>query len=93
MELARALYGFMEKVKEDPRMGPTHISLFMAILYSYHQQEYIMPLSVYSKDLMKKAKIAGMGTYHKCMRELKEAGYIQYVPSFNPVLGSLVYLI
>ena len=87
-----ALYGFMDMVRDDPRIGPSHISLFMAILYAYKGQEYERPLSVYSRELMKQAKISAMGTYHKCMRDLKEAGYIQYIPSYNPVLGSLVYL-
>ena len=46
-----------------------------------------------ARNLMKQAKISAMGTYHKCMRDLKEAGYIRYIPSYNPVLGSLIYLI
>ena len=93
MDFNAALYGFMDMARDDPRIGPSHISLFMAILYSYKQQEYEMPVSVYSRDLMKQAKISAMGTYHKCMRDLKDAGYIQYIPSYNPVLGSLIYLI
>ncbi len=31
-------------------------------------------------------------TYHKCMKELEAYGYIEYVRSYSPVLGSLVYL-
>ena len=30
---------------------------------------------------------------HRCMRDLKEAEYIHYIQSYNPVLGSLVYLL
>ncbi len=93
MDLSMALYDFMDMARDDPRIGPTHISLFMAILYSYQQQQCAMPVSVFSKDLMKKAKIAGIGTYYKCMRELKEGGYIKFTPSYNPFLGSLVYLL
>jgi hypothetical protein len=83
----------MDRVGEDHRIGPTHISLFLAILYFYRKQEYAMPIYVYRKELMKQAKISAFGTYHKAMRELKIYGYIGYVPSYNPVLGSLVYLI
>jgi hypothetical protein len=83
----------MDKVGEDHRIGPTHISLFLAILYFYRKQEYAMPIYVYRKELMKQAKISSFGTYHKGMRDLKLYGYIGHVPSYNPVLGSLVYLL
>lgn len=38
------------------------------------------------------AKI-GRTTYHKCMKELEGFGYIKYVRSYSPILGSLVYLV
>ena len=92
MDIHSALYGFMDRVGDDHRIGPTHISLFLAILYFYRKQEYQLPIYVYRKELMKQAKISAIGTYHKVMRELKQCGYIGYVPSYNPVLGSLVYI-
>jgi hypothetical protein len=90
MDFNSVLYGFMDRVGEDHRIGPTHVSLFLAIPYYYKKQGYHMPVYVYSKELMKQAKISALGTYHKCMRDLTGYGYILYVPSFNPVLGSLV---
>jgi hypothetical protein len=92
MEFEAVLCGFMDRVGQDPRIGPTHISLFLAILHFYKKQGYAIPISVYSKELMKQAKISAVGTYHKCIRELKAYGYIGYVPSYNPMPGSLVYL-
>ena len=41
--------------------------------------------------LMKNARISRR-TYHKCMRELHEYGYIRYEPSSNPFFRSRVYL-
>jgi hypothetical protein len=93
MDFQLTICRFMDRVGEDHRIGPTHISLFLAILYFYRKQEYILPIYVYRKELMRQAKISAFGTYHKGMRELKVYGYIGYVPSYNPVLGSLVYLI
>ncbi|CAN5389437.1 hypothetical protein BH11BAC5_BH11BAC5_23900 [soil metagenome] len=92
MDFNGPLYEFMDLIGEDHRIGPTHISLFMAILHVYKKQEYEMPVSVYSRELMKQAKISAVATYHKCLRDLKEAGYIKYIPSYNPVTGSLIYL-
>jgi hypothetical protein len=88
-----ALSDFMGAVTEDPRMGPTHVSLFLAILYFYKKQKFQSPISIYSKELMKQAKISSCGTYHRCIQELHKYGFIQYVPSFNPVLGSLIYVL
>jgi hypothetical protein len=93
MDFHSMLYGFMDRVGDDHRIGPTHISLFLAILYFYRKQGYQLPIYVYRKELMGQAKISAIGTYHKGMRDLKLYGYIGYVPSFNPALGSLVYLI
>lgn len=41
---------------------------------------------------MKMAKISGLGTYHKCIRDLNNFGYIRYQPSFNYRKKSKVYL-
>lgn len=87
------LYEFINVAIEDPRIGPSHISLFVAILYYFNAGDSGLPISVHGKDLMRKAKISGMATYHKCMRDLKESGYIRYIPSYNPILKSLVYIL
>lgn len=91
MELSLILSGFMDLMKEDPRIGPSHISLYLAIVHCCQMQQQL-PVHVFGRDLMKDAKISACGTYHKCMRELKEYGYINYIPSFNPLQGSLVGL-
>lgn len=93
MDLHAVLYRFMDKVGDDHRIGPAHISLFLAILYFYRKQDCRLPIYIYRKALMKQAKISAIATYHKGMRELTVYGYIGYIPSFNPALGSLVYLI
>lgn len=84
--------GFLDQIKDDPGIGPIHISLFMAILHSAYEQKFEGPISVFSKNLMRSAKISGVATYHRCIQELQEMGYIKYVPSYNPLLGSLIYL-
>ena len=42
---------------------------------------------------MEVAKISGLATYHKCMKDLVEFGYIQYDPSYNPAVNSQVRLL
>lgn len=86
-----AFKDFLNAVTGDPRLGPLHISLYAAILHFYNVQEERVPVSVFGKDLMLYAKISSNNTYHRIIRELHQYGYIHYVPSYNPVLGSLIY--
>lgn len=82
---------FLCAVVEDPRLGPLHISLYAAILHFYNEQQERTPVSVFGKQLMQYAKISSNNTYHRIIRELHNYGYIYYIPSFNPFLGSLIY--
>ncbi|PZQ98264.1 MAG: hypothetical protein DI539_29555 [Flavobacterium psychrophilum] len=92
MKSDELLARFMQSAKDDPRLSPSHISLFVDILYLYQCQNCQMPLSVFRRDLIGLAKI-GNRVYHSCVSDLKEWGYIEYLPSFNPVLGSLFYIL
>jgi len=92
IESSNILNGFMELIADDPRIGPTHISLYLAILQAYRHQES-MPVYVFSKGLMKQAKISAIATYRKCIRDLTEFGYLEYTPSFNPYTGSMINIL
>lgn len=85
------LHSFLEVVVSNPRFSPAHISLYTAILQHYCQQQK-QPIIVYGRGLMKYAKIGGLATYHKALRDLQEFGFIEYEPSFNPLLGSKIIL-
>jgi hypothetical protein len=86
------LISFVSAIKSDTRIGPMHISLYMALLYSWHEQGLVNPIYIFSSQLMPLAKISGLATYHRTMRQLAEYGYVKYVPSYYHLLGSLVYL-
>lgn len=91
MDFNGLLVDFLNIAVADPRISPVHISLYVAILYHYKTQDYKLPITIYSRDLMGLAKISAGNTYHKCVQELHRYGYIQYLPSYNPLLGSLIY--
>lgn len=88
-----AFSGFLNAAAEDARLGPLHISLYAAILHFYNAQSEQGPLSVFGKQLMHYAKISSNNTYHRLIQELHRYGYICYHPSYNPLLGSLIYLV
>jgi len=83
---------FFLSIREDPRIGPVHISLFMAIVQHWNNNNCKNPICVFGKELMELAKISGVATYHRSIRELNEYGYIKYEPSYNHFSGSLIYL-
>ena len=75
----------------DKRMLATHISLFTALFVCWQHSGFTSPIAITRKKLMAYSRIASTATYHKCIRELDEFGYIRYQPSYHPKLGSLVY--
>lgn len=93
MNGAAEIAEFMELARIDPRIGPLHISLYMAIVYYWVQQGQPGRVLVSARELMPVAKIAGGTPFHRYLRQLHAYGYIVYEPSFNPVVKSGVVLV
>ena len=75
-----ALRGFLARVKEDNRMGPMHISLYVVLLEICEGPEVEGLFAIRREEVMGKAKIRCKGTYYKCIHELSEWGYVVYRP-------------
>lgn len=86
------LSGFFQKVAVDNRLNPTHVSLYMAVFQFWNSERFQNPVSISRQELMRISKISAKATYHKCIKDLHNLGYIQYIPSYNPFKGSLVFL-
>lgn len=86
-----ALSDFFSCVEKDDRITSTHISLYMALFEAWNKNDFINPVSITRKEIMLSAKITRT-TYHRYIKELHDYSYIKYVPSYHPILGSLVYL-
>lgn len=84
MNTAELLCSFMNRVINDPRIGPVHIALFCAIANIWSARDIAEThIRVFGAELMRRSKICGVATYHKVVRELHEYGYIEYLPSYN----------
>ena len=92
MNYIRHLTGFYDKIQQDERLNPTHISLYLALFQFWNINHFQNPISISRNEMMRLSKISALGTYHKCIKELQNFGYIEYIPSFNPYKGSLVNL-
>lgn len=86
------LVAFYEAITKDARIGATHISLYMALFQKWRLSDFKSPVSFTSGEIMQMAKIQSRATYHKCLRDLVECGYIRYFPSCHPFLKSLAFL-
>lgn len=93
MAEVKELTSFFVAIREDPRIGTTHISLYMALFQFFNLNGLQNPVSITRAGVMKVAKIDGLATYHKCMKDLSDFGYIQYLPSYNPAINSQVFLL
>ena len=81
----------VRRMEKDKRLLPTHLSLFTGLFICWQRNGFISPFGVTRKTLMAFSKVASIATYHKCIKELDEYGYIRYQTSYHPKLGSQVY--
>lgn len=86
------LNGVLRKFSDDEKISPSHRSLYLAFFELWNQKRFPKTIMLNSKQVMALAKIRSRTTYHKLLRELKNWGYLQYHPSTNPQMGSLIEL-
>ena len=82
----------MTRISEDNRLSVTHVSLYISLFTLWNHNRFENPISISRKEVMRISKIGSNHTYHKCLKELHEYGYLSYEPSHNPLRGSIVYL-
>ena len=93
MNYIKHLAGFFDKVSQDSRLNPTHISLYISLFQSWNLNRFQNPISISRSEMMRVSKISANATYHKVIKQLHEYGYIVYEPSYNPFKGSMVHLV
>ena len=92
MNYIKHLTGFFEKVAIDKTLNPTHVSLYIALFQFWNCNRFKNPISINRDEVMRISKISSKATYHKCLNNLHNFGYINYEPSYNPFKGSHVIL-
>ncbi len=86
------LNDFFDKIANDERINPYHAMLYISLFQFWNINRFQNPISIARSEVMKISKIGSANTYTKYLKELHEFGYLKYVPSYNPIKGSLVYL-
>ena len=77
---------------DDNRLNPTHISLYMALFQVWNSTRFPEEFFVIRDEIMQQSKIGSKSTYHRCLKQLHNYGYIEYTPSHNPYRGSKIKL-
>lgn len=80
-------------LSKDDRINVQHIGLFIAIVQLWNNNGFVNPIPVSRRKLMALSHLGSIVTYHKCIKELTDFGYIDYQPSYHPKKGSLVILL
>lgn len=93
MNYIRHLNGFFNRVVQEDRLNPTHISLYLSLFQVWNVNRFENPISISRSEMMKVSKICANATYHKVMKDLHNLGFIEYKPSYNPFRGSEVVLV
>lgn len=92
MEIYQPLVKFYDAIEIDPRIGVTHISLYMALLQQWNLNGGKNPVEISRSTLMKASKINSRFTFYKCMKDLNDFMYINYRPSSSKFILSMYYL-
>jgi hypothetical protein len=64
----------------------------MVIFRQWNNNRFKNPISIARDEVMRAAKIGSVNTYTKALKQLHHFQYIRYEPSFNPHIGSRIYL-
>lgn len=88
-----SLTEFFVVIKDDNRIATAHISVYVVLFERYCRNGFVNPIAIRRREIMEAAKISGIATYHRCMKDLDELKYIKYLPSHNPEVWSKVEML
>ena len=87
------LNAVFDQFSKDSHLNPTHISLYMALFQIWNNNRFPESFHINREEVMKLSKVGSKSTYHRCLKELDNHGYIFYRPSHNPFKGSKIKML
>ncbi|WP_372649415.1 hypothetical protein [Draconibacterium sp.] len=76
-----------ERFADDTRITPFHISLYFALFQLWNRNRFRNPFPILREEVMLLAHIGSTNTYAKCIKQLRDWGYIDYTSSGNLYTG------
>lgn len=90
---AEQLTSFLKLASGNRHFRQSHLSLYSAILMYHAKASFQNPFRVSRRELMEHSAIHSFSTYHRCIKDLVDNGFIEYWPSYHPSLASSVMLL
>jgi len=93
MNYIRHLNAFFTVIRNDKRLTSAHVSLYMAMFQYWNFNRFQNPFTIRREVMLSLSKIGSKNTYHKCLKELHQAGYIiQHISllKYTPIKISMV---
>ena len=91
MNYIKNLTHFFNKIQNDNEIAPSQIALYIALFQCWNKHRFENPIYIIRDEVMRLSKITSKSTYHRSMNILHQNGYITYIPSYNPYIGSQVF--
>lgn len=93
MEHSKNIISFFGRIIQDEGLHTSHISMYVSLFQFWSLNHFQNPFRITRGGIMESSKIRSLATYHKCIKELHNAGFIIYTPSYDPYKGTLVQII
>ncbi|CDF80292.1 conserved hypothetical protein containing HTH do main [Formosa agariphila KMM 3901] len=90
MNYIKHLNAIFKVFQNDPRLNPSHISLYMALFQYWNYKSFQDTIFISREDIMNMSKLGSKTTYHRCIKNLSDWKYLLYLPSHNPYKGSQI---
>lgn len=84
---------YLLSFSKDERITVWHIAVIFGVIQLATNGSTRSPIYISRKKVMQLSHINSIVTYHKCIKDLQQYGYIEYIPSYHPAFGSKVYLL
>lgn len=84
---------YLKILVQDERITVWHMAMIFGIMQLATSVDLHAPIYISRKKVMQLSHINNFMTYHKCIKELQQFGYIDYCPSYHPAYGSKVHLL
>lgn len=91
--MERPVSKYLNRILGDARVKVWHVGTYLALVLLWDKNKQSSPFRVSRHLLMQMSRARSRTTYHKCLRELENLGYIKYSPSYHPQEASKVWLI
>lgn len=83
---------WINRLSIDVRINVWHKAVAVALIQLSAGVGFKSQIQISRRNIMNLSKIRSITTYHKYIKDLQAYGYIDYLPSFHPALGSKVTL-